>query len=115
MFFGTGNGYGVVVDNSDGHKTYMKMGEGGFGVALKDFREVIIFDEQSAYNTFYIIPTYKAADKREAVHEYQNTISIFSPTFSVVFIPLAFKFLLAVGERVPVTHISIFPFPPCSL
>ena len=29
MFFGTGNGYGVVTDTSDGFKTYMKMAEGG--------------------------------------------------------------------------------------
>jgi len=54
MFFGTGNGYGVVVNNSNGQKTYMKMGEGGvgLGVALKDFREIIIFNDQSAYTNF---------------------------------------------------------------
>ena len=54
MFFGTGNGYGVVTDCSDGFKTYMRMAEGGigFGIALKDFREVIIFNDQRAYNDF---------------------------------------------------------------
>ena len=36
LYFGTGNGYGVVTDNSDGSKTYMRMGEAsaGLGVAL---------------------------------------------------------------------------------
>jgi len=54
MFFGTGNGYGVVTDNASGFKTYMRMGEGGvgLGVAVLDFREVIIFNDQSAYNDF---------------------------------------------------------------
>jgi lipid-binding SYLF domain-containing protein len=54
MFFGTGNGYGVVTDNANGSKTYMRMGEGGvgLGVAVLDFREVIIFNDQSVYNDF---------------------------------------------------------------
>ena len=54
MFFGTGNGYGVVIDNSDGQKTYMRMAEGGvgLGVALKDFREVVIFNDLDAYRNF---------------------------------------------------------------
>lgn len=54
LYFGTGNGYGLVTDNSDGSKTYMRMGEAsaGLGVALKDFREVIIFNDQGAFTSF---------------------------------------------------------------
>ncbi len=54
LYFGTGNGYGVVTDNSDGTKIYMRMGEAsaGLGVALKDFREVIIFNDKNAFDDF---------------------------------------------------------------
>jgi lipid-binding SYLF domain-containing protein len=45
LIFGGGSGYGVVVDNSTGKETYMKMGQfgAGLGVAIEDFRAVIIF------------------------------------------------------------------------
>ncbi len=54
LYFGTGNGYGVVTDNSDGSKIYMRMGEAsaGLGVALTDFREVIIFNDHGAFTNF---------------------------------------------------------------
>ena len=46
LIFGSGNGYGVVVDNSTSKKTFMKMAQvgAGLGVAFKDFRAVIIFN-----------------------------------------------------------------------
>lgn len=54
LFFGTGNGYGVATDNSDGRQTYMKMlqASAGIGVALKDFREVIIFNNPNTFRNF---------------------------------------------------------------
>lgn len=54
MFFGAGNGFGVVTDNNTGKETYMNMGEGGvgIGVGLKDFREVIIFNNRRKLNSF---------------------------------------------------------------
>jgi lipid-binding SYLF domain-containing protein len=54
LFFGTGNGYGVVIDNSTGKKTYMKMGQAGvgLGVAIKDFRAVMIFTNKSVLREF---------------------------------------------------------------
>jgi lipid-binding SYLF domain-containing protein len=54
LWFGTGNGYGVVLDNRTGKNTYMSMGEAGvgIGVGLKDFREVIIFNSRSKLNNF---------------------------------------------------------------
>lgn len=54
LWFGAGNGYGVVVDNRTGKKTYMSMGEAGvgIGVGLKDFREVIIFNNRAKLNNF---------------------------------------------------------------
>ena len=52
LWFGTGNGYGVVIDNRTGKNTYMKMGEAGVGIGfgLKDFREVLIFNSRSKLN-----------------------------------------------------------------
>jgi len=54
LWFGTGNGYGVVIDNRTGKNTYMKMGEAGVGIGfgLKDFREVLIFNSRSKLNNF---------------------------------------------------------------
>ena len=46
IFASAGGGYGVVVDNKTGEKTYMKMGSGGVGLGLgaKDYRQVMIFN-----------------------------------------------------------------------
>lgn len=54
LWFGAGNGYGVVIDNKTGKNTYMSMGEAGVGIGfgLKDFREVIIFNSRSKLNNF---------------------------------------------------------------
>jgi len=54
LFFGTGNGYGIVFDNSTGKKTYMKMGQAGvgLGVAIKDFRAVMIFNSKRVLREF---------------------------------------------------------------
>ena len=49
-----GNGFGMVVDNKTGQKTYMKMALGGVGIGLgvKDFRQLIIFKTTDAMNNF---------------------------------------------------------------
>lgn len=49
-----GSGYGVVVDNSTGKRTYMKMALGGVGVGLgvKDYRQVLIFKSKDVLNGF---------------------------------------------------------------
>jgi lipid-binding SYLF domain-containing protein len=49
-----GSGYGVVVDNSTGQKTYMKMRSLGVGVGMgvKDFRAVFIFKNKEVLNEF---------------------------------------------------------------
>ena len=54
LIVGTGNGYGVAIDNSNGNKVFMKMAEGGvgLGIALKDFREVIVFNNKAVFNKF---------------------------------------------------------------
>src|ERR1700757_3261603 len=54
LFFGGGSGYGVVVDNSTGKQTYMKMGQfgAGLGVAVEDFRAVIIFNNREVLREF---------------------------------------------------------------
>ena len=54
LVFGSGNGYGVITENGSGKTTYMKMAEGGvgLGVALTDFREVIIFNNPAVMRQF---------------------------------------------------------------
>ncbi|RKY07385.1 MAG: hypothetical protein DRP65_10560 [Planctomycetota bacterium] len=54
IFASAGGGYGVVVDNSTGRKTYMKMALGGIGLGLgvKDYRQVLIFKSKEALNKF---------------------------------------------------------------
>jgi len=49
-----GGGYGVVVDNATGKRTYMKMALGGIGLGLgvKDYRQVLIFKNKETLNTF---------------------------------------------------------------
>jgi len=53
-WIGTGNGYGVVVDNNTGKETYMNMAEAGvgIGITIKDFREVIVFNSREKLNNF---------------------------------------------------------------
>jgi len=50
----TGGGYGVVVDNATGRKTYMKMAQvgAGLGLGIKDFRIVFIFRNKKVLNDF---------------------------------------------------------------
>ncbi|MCK5138928.1 MAG: hypothetical protein KAQ85_03720 [Thermodesulfovibrionia bacterium] len=54
LFLSTGGGYGVVVDNSTGKKTYMKMAQvgAGLGVGIKDFRVIFIFRNRKVLNDF---------------------------------------------------------------
>ena len=54
IFASAGGGYGVVVDNSTGKRTYMKMALGGIGLGLgvKDYRQVLIFKSKYALNKF---------------------------------------------------------------
>jgi len=54
IFASAGGGYGVVVDNATGERTYMKMGSGGvgFGIGAKDYRQVLIFNTEEAMKGF---------------------------------------------------------------
>jgi lipid-binding SYLF domain-containing protein len=54
LIVGSGNGYGVVTDNSNGDQIYMRVAEGavGLGFALKDFREIIIFNNKEVFYQF---------------------------------------------------------------
>ena len=54
LVFGSGNGYGVITENGSGKTTYMRMAECGvgLGVALTDFRELIIFNNKSVLQQF---------------------------------------------------------------
>ena len=49
-----GGGYGSVVDNSTGKRTYMKMALGGVGIGLgaKDYRVVMIFRDKTTLAKF---------------------------------------------------------------
>lgn len=54
FFVAAGGGYGVVIDNATGNKTYMKMGTGGVGLGLgaKDYRQILVFRDQATLNKF---------------------------------------------------------------
>ena len=54
IFTSAGGGYGVVVNNSTGERTHMKMALGGIGIGLgvKDYRQVLIFKNEETLNTF---------------------------------------------------------------
>jgi len=54
IFLSTGGGYGVVVDNTAGRKTYMKMAQvgAGLGLGVKDFRIVFIFKNKKVLDDF---------------------------------------------------------------
>lgn len=49
-----GGGYGSVVDNSTGKRTYMKMALGGVGLGLgvKDYRVVMVFKNKKTLDNF---------------------------------------------------------------
>ncbi len=54
IFIGGGGGYGVAVDQSSGHKTYMKMAQVdlGLGLGVQDIRVVFVFHSARALNAF---------------------------------------------------------------
>ena len=54
LFAGSGNGQGVAVNNQTGQKTYMKMVElqAGLGFGVKKFRNIFVFENQNAMNSF---------------------------------------------------------------
>jgi len=54
IFASAGGGYGSVVENATGHRTYMKMGLGGLGLGLgvKDYRVVMIFKDKATLDKF---------------------------------------------------------------
>jgi len=54
IFASAGGGYGSVVDNSTGERTYMKMALGGVGLGLgvKDYRAVMIFKNKDTLDKF---------------------------------------------------------------
>jgi lipid-binding SYLF domain-containing protein len=54
IFASAGGGYGVVVNNSTGERTHMRMALGGIGIGLgvKDYRQVLIFKNKETLGTF---------------------------------------------------------------
>ena len=54
LIVGGGGGYGVAVDQSSGHKTYMKMAQVdlGLGLGVQDIRVVFVFHSARAYMDF---------------------------------------------------------------
>lgn len=54
IFVSAGGGYGSVVDNSTGQRTYMKMALGGIGLGLgaKDYRQVLVFKSERVLRKF---------------------------------------------------------------
>lgn len=50
----TGNGFGVVVNNETGERTYMRMAEvgGGVGIGYKTYKAIYVFNSKDALATF---------------------------------------------------------------
>jgi len=73
LVVGSGNGYGVAVDNSNGDKIFLRMAEGGvgLGVALTDFREVIIFNNRAAFLEF-VTEGWNFGAKGDAAAKYKD-------------------------------------------
>lgn len=54
VFVGAGHGYGVVVDQSTGHETFMRVANVGVGLGLgvTDFRAVFVFNDTQVMKDF---------------------------------------------------------------
>lgn len=54
FFVGGGNGRGLVHDNKSGQETFMKMLQGGvgWGLGVKDFRAIFVFDDRQVMENF---------------------------------------------------------------
>ena len=54
LALGSGQGYGMAVDNATKKRTYMRMMElgGGFGFGVSDFRAIMIFNDPKAFKKF---------------------------------------------------------------
>lgn len=54
LALGSGQGYGMAVDNATKKTTYMRMMElgGGLGLGVSDFRAVMIFHDKKAFKNF---------------------------------------------------------------
>ena len=54
LLVSTANGHGVVIDNSTGKETFMRMASlgGGLGAGVKDFRALFIFNDRKTMDEF---------------------------------------------------------------
>ncbi|MHC4513423.1 MAG: lipid-binding SYLF domain-containing protein [Planctomycetota bacterium] len=54
LMAGTGNGYGVAVDNANGKRTFMRMAQldAGPGLGVKKFRAVFVFGNKQTFQQF---------------------------------------------------------------
>lgn len=73
LVIGSGNGYGVAIDNSNGNEIFMRMAEGavGLGVAFKDFEEVIVFNNKEIFYNF-ITEGWNYSAQGDAVAKYDD-------------------------------------------
>ncbi len=73
LVVGSGNGYGVAIDNSNGDEIFMRMAEGavGLGVAFKDFEEVIVFNNKEVFYQF-ITDGWNYSAQGDAVAKYDD-------------------------------------------
>lgn len=73
LIIGSGNGYGVAIDNSNDNEIFMRMAEGavGLGVAFKDFEEVIVFNSKEVFYKF-ITEGWNYSAQGDAVAKYDD-------------------------------------------
>lgn len=74
LLVSTGNGSGVMHDNSTGKDTYMKMfsAGGGIGMGIKNFRLIFVFDNAEVMNEF-MDQGWQAGAQADAAAKYDGT------------------------------------------
>lgn len=69
----SGNGYGMLVNNQTGQKTYMRVASlgGGVGIGVSDLRVIFVFNDPSVMQTF-VTEGWQFGGDADASAQYQN-------------------------------------------
>ena len=73
LLVASGNGYGVLVNNQTGQKTYMRVAslDGGIGAGVDDLRVIFVFNEASVMQTF-VSQGWQFGGSADATGKYQD-------------------------------------------
>lgn len=84
VFVSAGSGFGVVRDNKTGQDTYMNMANAGvgLGIGIKDFRALILFNDEAALKHFIEVGWEAGAQADAAARSGDKGSELFSTTGS---------------------------------